>query len=171
MRGTARVSPLTLLFMLVAAGCATTPPPPVPVTGAPADLGGLVGEWSGDYWSPTTGRRGTIRFALEAETGAARGEVWMFPADRVAAGGESAAGRDHVSAAALQIRFVRVGPEGAISGTVEPYRDPECDCMVSTTFTGELDGDRREGTYTTRGGLTHSATGGSWEARRAASPP
>jgi hypothetical protein len=153
----------------LAIGCATTPAPPVAVVGAPESLAGLAGHWSGDYWSAATGRRGTIRFTLEADTGAAWGDVWMFPAERPGVADETGRPRAH-GAEPLQIRFVRVDPAGTLSGTIDPYRDPECECMLSTTFTGEIAGDRIAGTYTSRGGRAHPVTTGQWEVRRVEDP-
>jgi hypothetical protein len=164
-----RVSLLAPLCLSLLAACASAPPPPVPITGDAAGLHRLDGEWVGDYWSGSTGRRGTIRFALEADVGAAWGEVWMDPAPPARTGAEGG----HIPPGAavsqpLQIRFVRVGSEGVVSGTLEPYRDPACDCLVSTTFHGEIDGDSIAGEYTTRGPRTYAETGGRWQARRTA---
>ncbi len=159
------------MALLVLAGflaaCATAPPPPpVAVIGSSNDLGIMAGEWHGEYWSAATGRRGTIRFTLQADTGAAWGDVWMFPAEPRGTATVSDGARAGGAAVPLQVRFVRVNPGGGVSGTIEPYRDPECDCTLSTTFVGEVAGDRIEGTYTTRGGPAHLTTTGNWEARR-----
>jgi hypothetical protein len=157
----------SLLPLLLLLGCASTPPPPVPVGGDEAALAALDGEWHGEYWSGSTGRRGSIRFRMESDAHAAWGDVWMSPAPHAPSaaepGGPSTAG----AAEPLQIRFVRVAA-GVVSGTLEPYRDPECSCMVSTTFHGTIAGDAIRGTYTTRGPRGHLETGGEWEARRAA---
>jgi hypothetical protein len=148
--------------------CATAPPPPpLAVTAAPEALESLAGEWRGEYWSAATGRRGTIRFTLEADTGAAWGDVWMLPAVHSMAAGEGGAVRGG-GAQPLQIRFVRVAAGGALSGTIEPYRDPGCDCLLSSTFTGDVVGDRIDGTFPTSGGPTHPIATGKWEARRVA---
>ena len=66
----------------------------------------------------------------------------------------------------LRIHFVLVGPGGALNGTIDPYPGPECKCILSTTFVGDLVGDRIHGTYTTRGGLAQGVTQGKWEAWR-----
>ena len=167
MRSTTSLIPV--LLAAVWSSCATAPPaPPLAVTGAPEALESLAGEWRGEYWSADTGRRGTIRFALEADTGAAWGDVWMLPAIDAAAPDEEGGVRGGGGAEPLQIRFVRVAASGALSGTIEPYRDPGCDCLLSTTFTGAIVGHRIEGTYTTTGGPTHAVTTGKWEAKRLA---
>jgi len=166
----ARLAPLVLPLALLP-GCASTPPPPVAVTGEETALAALDGEWSGDYWSGSTGRRGTIRFRMRSEASAASGDVWMSPSPHERAATDPGSGSllpPTGAAEPLQIRFVRVGAEGVVSGTMEPYRDPDCDCMVSTTFHGTIEGDIIRGTYTTRGPRTHRETGGQWQARRVA---
>ncbi|HEX9942437.1 MAG TPA: hypothetical protein VGG03_10500 [Thermoanaerobaculia bacterium] len=65
----------------------------------------------------------------------------------------------------LTIRFIAV-EGGQISGTLDPYRDPDCSCMVSTKFTGRLQGDVIEGTFTTRGGLGYVPQEGRWQVMR-----
>jgi hypothetical protein len=159
--------PLLAAVLLAACwlACASTPPPPVAVMADRAELGALAGEWAGSYWSAATGRRGVIRFQLQADTGAAWGDVWMSPADvpRTSTGDGAHSGG---AAQPLQIRFVRVDDDATVSGTIEPYADPECNCMLSTTFVGKIDGDRIEGTYTSRGGTASAVTTGRWEAER-----
>jgi hypothetical protein len=54
------------------------------------------------------------------------------------------------STQALRIDFLRVGG-GLVSGTLEPYIAPDGNCPVSTTFTGNLLGDTRRGTFITNG--------------------
>jgi hypothetical protein len=49
----------------------------------------------------------------------------------------------------LRIRFVRVDG-GKVSGTLQPYRDPDCGCSVYTTFEGTVEGDVIEGTFVAR---------------------
>ena len=160
---------LLLPWLALLAACASSPPPPVAVAGEPAALAALDGEWRGEYWSGSTGRRGSIRFRMQSDASAAWGDVWMSPAPHArSAADPSAAAAAAGGAEPLQIRFVRLGGEGVVSGTLEPYRDPECACMVSTTFHGTIAGDRIHGTYTTRGPRTHVETGGRWEARRVA---
>jgi hypothetical protein len=155
------------LLALTAHACTATPAPPVAVMADAGELGALAGEWTGTYWSAATGRRGVIRFQLQADTGAAWGDVWMSPAD-VSRGPSGEVGHGGGAAQPLQIRFVRVDDADTVSGTIEPYTDPECDCMLSTTFVGKIDGGRIEGTYTSRGGTAHAVTSGQWEAQRRA---
>ena len=171
MRSARAPLPAMQLFPLLAflVACTATPPPPVAVGGDQAAMAALDGEWTGEYWSGSTGRRGSIRFMMESDAHAAWGDVWMSPAPHERVATDPAAAPPHAGAAEpLQIRFVKVGQGGVVSGTLEPYRDPQCACMVSTTFHGTITGDRIRGTYTTRGPRTHLETGGEWEARRVA---
>jgi hypothetical protein len=76
--------------------------------------------------------------------------------------------RDHLAHArstdVLHVTFVRVA-EGRVSGALEPYTAPDCQCVVSTTFSGSLRGDVVDGTFVTRGanGLEQS---GRWRVTR-----
>jgi hypothetical protein len=151
-----------------AAACGPLRLPAVPVEGSGGDLEALAGEWSGEYWSPDTGRSGSIVFRLSSATGAAEGDVVMVP--RGAAGPVQAYdGADGVRKALdpqpLGIRFVHVAG-GALHGDLEPYRDPECGCPLGTTFHGEVRGDRIEGTFVTRGPPGHADSTGRWSVRR-----
>lgn len=153
------------LFLLL--GCASgAPPPPVAVFGSPEAISALAGTWRGQYWSGATGRSGEVRFELQANTEQAWGSVWMFPAHR-GAGEASADAMRRQGPQELQIRFVRALDAGAITGTLDPYRDPDCDCQLSTTFVGKLAGDVIEGSYTTQGPLGHATTDGRWRVTRA----
>jgi len=142
-----------LLALALLAGCAAEPPPPpVPVTGTPGDMRALTGEWEGEYRSAETGRNGMISFRLAAGADTAYGDVLMFPSVGKQTGDE----KTTVSALTgvqrpkwLSIKFVRV-EGGEISGTLEIYRDPRCDCDVRTTFTGQIHGDRVSGAFVTR---------------------
>jgi hypothetical protein len=39
---------------------------------------------------------------------------------------------------------------GTITGTLEPYVSPDCECVVTTTFTGHIAGDTIDGIFVTR---------------------
>jgi hypothetical protein len=165
-----RHGPLLLAGLLVlglASGCATAPSP-TSVYGAESELASLAGVWNGQYWSADTGRSGTIRFELAADGSGAWGDVDLVAATR----GERTPANprpapDSPSSQQLAIRFVRVG-EGTVSGTLEPYRDPDCGCVLSTTFVGLLEGNKITGTYLSNGGPGHAATSGQWRAERVA---
>ena len=110
-----RTSVVAIGADVLLAGCASVPTP-VPVVGPRAGLSGLVGDWSGEYSSPETGRSGSISFKLEAGKDTAFGSVVMVPRvqyDRVTGG--TPVERPTIMAAATQkptelltIRFVRM---------------------------------------------------------------
>jgi hypothetical protein len=156
-----------VLIAAVGAACSTAPGP-VPVVADQAELQQLAGEWYGDYESPVVDRRGTIIFKLEAGRDTANGDVTMVPRGWTRPLGPveqpAAAAHDAPIPEVLQIRFVRV-EYGVVSGTLEPYKDPDCGCAVYTTFTGRLMGDSIEGTFTSRPG--HGpAYEGTWRVQR-----
>lgn len=106
----------------------------VEVRGGTEEIAMLAGQWHGSYEGLQSGRRGTITFDLEVGRHTAEGEVLMN-----ALGAESAA-------TPLKIKFVSVS-RGAISGRIEPYMDPQCNCEVRTTFEGKVRGDAITGTF------------------------
>ncbi len=138
---------------LLLAACAANQTP-VPVVGPSADIAALSGEWVGDYSSSESGRSGSISFTLRAAGDSAFGDVVMIPrawgralvpwTQPNATGGNQAP-----SATVLTIRFVRV-QRGHVSGTLDPYADPQTGERLLTTFSGELLGNTIAGTYTTR---------------------
>lgn len=148
-------------------GCSQTPGP-VPITGDPADIGALEGEWAGAYHSyEPSGRSGTLYFRLTAGQDTARGDVLMHVAGRETAGTIPA--HDPWSAVAesriLTITFVRaVG--STIYGLLDPYPDPVCGCDLRTTFTGRIKGNLIEGTYTSEHLSGADRTTGRWRVLR-----
>jgi hypothetical protein len=159
------ITPFALTVALAA--CATNPQR-VPVVAEQADISSLTGQWDGEYSSAASGRAGSITFSLVAGRDTATGDVVMVPR-----GSDQPAPADRQSGAqliarapqVLRISFVRV--LGAnVSGTIEPYRAPDCDCILSTTFVGKLRGDTVEGTFSTTGGPTDSPQSGRWKVTR-----
>lgn len=153
---------------LAAVGCSSTPEP-VPVVGAPADLGLLAGEWGGEYRGETTGRSGSIVFKLSAGADTAFGDVVMIPRERnpkhLPTQDPSAGLPIPRGPEVLSIAFVRA-EDGGVSGRLIPYRDPACDCVVDTRFEGGIRGDTIEGTFTSHpveGGRTQTGT---WKVTR-----
>src|SRR5256885_15958600 len=143
--------PTLLVLALTACGASRAP---VPLVGASADVSALTGEWAGDYSSAESGRSGSISFTLRSAGDSAFGDVVMIPS----AWGrplmpwrqENAAGTNQApQSTVLTIRFVRV-QQGHVSGTLDPYADPQTGARLLTTFSGELKGSAIEGTYTTR---------------------
>jgi len=159
---------LTVLLLPALAACGASRSP-VPLVGAATDVAALAGEWVGDYSSVESGRSGSISFTLRAATDSAFGDVVMIP---VGLGrpllpwrGENMTGAAQAPASTvLTIRFVRV-EQGHVSGTLDPYADPQTGARLLTTFSGELKGNTIAGTYTTRlpSGETQS---GRWSVQR-----
>lgn len=158
-----------LLGCLLFLGACAGTPEPVPVAGGSSSIRRLVGEWQGMYESRETGRSGTIRFSLEAEHDTAYGEVLMVPrgANRPLLPVEGRMPTSPQSAEVLRIRFVLVEGDQVV-GSLEPYRDPECGCTLTTRFVGRLIGGVVKGTYTSRSHVTGAEHRGRWEAEKAA---
>ncbi|HJQ09466.1 MAG TPA: hypothetical protein VJ840_00410 [Gemmatimonadaceae bacterium] len=160
------------LIATIALACTTTRPAPVTVAGEAGDRATLAGKWTGEYSSPATGRSGSIVFNLSPSADAASGDVVMVPRglDRpltpYTAGNASATGASSpATSQVLTIKLVRVSGD-TVSGVLDAYRDPECDCPVVTTFTGTLAGDTIAGTFTTRGAQAAAPQSGTWRVTR-----
>jgi hypothetical protein len=130
---------------------------PVPVVGTSSDVSALAGDWVGEYSSSESGRSGSISFSLQSATDSAVGDVVMIPTglgsplspwqpDNTV---NTNPGTQAAPSKVLTIRFVRV-TGGQVSGTLEPYADPQTGARLITTFTGELKGNAITGTYTTQ---------------------
>jgi hypothetical protein len=160
---------IALTLIIAAAGCSWRRTP-VPILDESGSTALLVGSWSGEYSSRETGRRGSISFDLESEKDTAYCDIVMTPKVqnvRVAAGQAPEFPVVTVPAPAtpLKIRFIRLG-ENRVSGTLDPYTDPDCGCTVNTTFEGTFQGPGViEGTYVTRG-AGHDAATGKWKVTR-----
>lgn len=137
---------IALGFVASTIACASKPPE-IPISASDFDLNPLLGEWHGQYKGSETGRSGTISFTLRAGEANASGNVVMIPqsvGNDAAVDQSRAAGRQ-----VLTIRFVRK-EGGSVTGTLDPYNDPECGCQLNTTFQGTFtDAGTIEGTYTT----------------------
>lgn len=134
-----------LVFSVLLAACRVDPMP-VPVEG---DIAGLAGEWTGDYHSDESGRMGSIIFSLTAGTDTAHGEVTMVPREHQEQPRDPAQVPEvwRPRPLILSIAFIRA-TGGSVTGRLDPYRDPECGCMLETTFSGRLVADTLSGTYT-----------------------
>lgn len=148
-------------------GCASTPAA-VPIQATPSEIAALAGHWEGEYSSPATGRLGSIVFDLVAGEDHAHGDVLMIPRGSTdpyrPAQRPSGDGRGPAEASQLlTIRFIRA-EAGKVSGTLDPYWDPDCNCEVTTRFVGELRGDTVEGTFTSE--RTAGRVFGTWKATR-----
>ena len=138
------------------------PAPVVPVGGN--DTSALVGKWVGDYSSTETGRSGSIVLEFKSGGKVARGDILMQPKGYSAAAPQ---GADPLKTMpqVLQISFVNV-EGGAVKGTIDPYTDPACDCLVDTTFVGRIAGDTIEGTFSTTPSGKGGPTAGRWKVTR-----
>ena len=147
----------------------------VPMVGASGDVSALSGDWVGEYSSPESGRSGSISFSLKAQSDSAVGDVVMIPTglgsplspwqpDNTVNTANPNPGTQAPPSKVLAIRFVRV-ESGRVSGTLDPYADPQTGARLITTFTGELKGNTITGTYTTQlpGGGTQT---GRWSVER-----
>ena len=142
------------------------------VSGSPPAISRLVGDWHGDYSSVESGRRGLISFRLRAGADTAEGDVIMQSRpdadpsvpDPSRASWDAVRTNDEV----LSIRFVLV-TDDEVSGVLNPYRDPDCGCTLTTTFRGTLRGNVMEGKFHTEGsGISHMPADGRWRVKRAA---
>jgi hypothetical protein len=146
----------------LASGCAASRPPETEMSSSDFDLDPLVGEWHGEYNNPEAGRSGTIAFTLRAGESSASGKVVMIPGKA-----DSLASAAAMARSVINIKFMR--KEGnKVTGTLDPYRDPQCDCTVATNFEGTFTDARTiEGTFTTVPSRTGSnVTGGKWKVTR-----
>lgn len=153
--------------VMAVAACAGKPSP-VPVVGPTQSVAALAGDWSGEYRSVETGRSGNITFRLEAGKDTAVGDVLMVPRE-VSTGMPQQAQLPDAHRAlpeVLTIRFVRVSGS-TVSGTINPYKSPDCSCLLSTIFRGEILGDRIEGDFLIRHSEHDSgAQRGTWWVKR-----
>jgi hypothetical protein len=160
-------------FVLIAAGC--TPLPKVALQATPGDLEILAGEWAGEYESAALGRRGTIEFKLKAGTDDAYGDVLMLPRGRRTSYGpqpyhEAQNPPSLSSTELLTIRFIRA-QDGAVTGTLDRYWDPDRECFANTAFSGRMGLGIIEGTFTTTFECGAGKATGTWTAvRRRARP-
>ena len=161
-----------IAVLLTAAACAGTFAR-VPVSAAPGASNSLAGRWAGEYHSPATGRSGSITFHLDAGRDTAEGDVVMVPRGapgplrRANVGEPGAVVTAGQQPSTLTIRFVRVEGD-RVSGQLDPYTDPDCNCTVNTVFAGTVRGGRIEGSFITRGGPGGNPVAGTWRVDRRA---
>jgi hypothetical protein len=136
-------------------------PPPVLLHGTPPEIAALAGDWSGEYSGAQSGRTGSISLRITAGRDTALGDVTMVGStgQNLVAAHDARSHLAHArSADVLRVTFVRVA-EGRVSGALEPYTAPDCQCVVTTTFSGAIDGDAIEGTFVTRAATGLEQTG------------
>ncbi|MES2125239.1 MAG: hypothetical protein V4503_11190 [Gemmatimonadota bacterium] len=161
--------PRTLLTVVaVALAACRYHPAVIPLAGSPTEIAVLAGDWEGEYTSDDTRRSGHIMFRISARGDSAFGDVMMFvpgynsfpvPWDQAPAHLEHARSPDF-----LAIRFVAIG-DGQVSGELEPYTAPDCNCLVHTRFIGRVRDDEIRGRYISRGdGIPERV--GRWSVKR-----
>jgi hypothetical protein len=159
------------VLIAISASCAYNPPA-VAVEGLAADLEQLAGEWKGEYTDGPSGRRGNVWFKLVAGEDHSHGDLLMIPEGSGRPyqpySREEHGPADRVFERAprvLTIRFVRTGA-GAVSGTLDPYWDPDRHCQASTVFRGSLRVGIIEGMFSSicEGGA--GQTTGRWKVTR-----
>ena len=142
--------------------------PGIELASSDFDLNPLVGQWRGSFSSAQTGRTGTIAFNLNAGESAATGSVVMFAKpDSLLDPEERELAANVPDRTVLQIHFLRK-EGGTVSGGLNPYRDPDCDCTVTTLFQGSFTNSTTiEGTYTTvRNKPGSDIVSGKWKVAR-----
>ena len=149
------------------AACRTTPPTPVRLQGEPSAIARLAGRWTGEYWNGSGGRGGSLGFSLRSGTDSLYGDVTMLDPR-----GQQLRAADPMDVHVLhvvsptQLRIDLVIAQGdSVRGVLEPYVSPDCECAVSTTFFGQLRGDRIDGRFETRNAGRLRAEG-KWELAR-----
>lgn len=165
-----RALSITALCLAISAVACSRQTPGIEVTSTDFDVNPLVGQWRGSYSSNATGRNGTIAFTLLAGESSASGNVVMIPrADSLltAQEREIVMGVSAPNRSVLSIHFVRK-EGGSVHGNLDPYRDPECQCTVTTTFDGAFKGRSAiEGTYSTVPSVAGgTVSGGTWRVTR-----
>ena len=128
-----------LVAALVAASIAcASKPAGIGVSSSDFDLAPLVGVWRGNYTNPQSGRTGTIAFTLRAGESFASGNVVMIPKpDSLLTPEERELLSDMPSSGPAVLKFQFLRKEGSnLTGTLAPYRSPDCDCITNTTFLG-----------------------------------
>lgn len=155
---------MVLGVVLMAGGCA--PSSPQGLVLADADqLAMLTGTWKGSFLNAATSRTGSIEFTLTAYSEFAYGDVRMHVAEKEhiyqPMDGQQQVSRGSTRPLVLKISFLRLS-NGIVRGVLEPYEDPECRCLVVTTFEGTMRKGVIEGTFYTRGAGMRPIPTGSW---------
>ncbi|MBI4419893.1 MAG: hypothetical protein HY560_03640 [Gemmatimonadetes bacterium] len=166
--------PVIAAAAVLGLGCAVNPAP-VTLVADPKGEQLLAGEWVGQYFSDA-GREGSIAFSLvphdTTKCGGhgehAHGDVLMIPrgtTQMLRPAMNEDEGQEHPTPAVLTIELIRVTGD-RVTGYLTPYRDPDTGVILSTTFEGQIVGDRITGTMTTINGKTGERLFGRWEVVR-----
>lgn len=136
----------------LAFACSSAPvAPSIAVEGTKNDVKALVGKWKGEYESKQNGRSGSIIFEFKSGNEGS-GDVLMYPKGskdpiKPAHGKDLSEEQIRNIPQVLNVSFVR-SEKGILTGTMDPYTDPDCNCDVRTTFAGTIDGDIISGEFT-----------------------
>lgn len=159
---------LPVLLITLATACKSIPSP-FPLAAEPTEIAAMAGEWQGEYFSPSTGRAGSIHIRITAGKDTAEGDVVMVPrgtTEPLRPAQMSEAQLTRSLAEVLTIRFAQID-HGRVSGTLTTYRDPECGCAMYTTFTGRMTNDNTlEGTFVATSPDLRGPQRGSWKVTR-----
>jgi hypothetical protein len=140
---------LAVIAVATLVACARQPAI-APTPGAAPELSALVGEWVGDYSSPS--ESGTLSLIVIQARDTAIGHIVIRPvrgASYTAADVTIPAHQLHSPTPdALSIAFVRTR-SGIIEGTTEKYLSPDCFCRAKTMFQASLTGGTLQGQFTT----------------------
>ena len=145
-----RAIALTLALVATTSTACARSTPRIEMRSSDFDLDPLVGQWRGNFISSRPGRSGTIAFTLRAGESAASGGVVLFQKpDSLLTPEERELMANVPERTVLKIHFLRK-EGGSVNGSLDPYRDPECDCTVTSTFQGVFTNPTTiEGEYTT----------------------
>ena len=161
-------SGLSVIALAALLGACRYQPTPVPLIATAADITAMAGDWSGEYSSIESGRSGTVTFSIRAGKDTAFGDVMMTPRRGAPIRAADANTVEHQRHEALpellRVTFIRVNG-GMIEGTLEPYVAPDCQCVVTTVFQGNVKGNTIEGQYVTHGGMGLRQQG-NWSVQR-----
>jgi len=143
----------------------------VPLSASHVQWEALAGRWRGTYEMDAYDRRGTVAFDLVAIEEQASGEVLMIPErtgwpyTQFGPGAKPPGDRVEPRTELLTIRFVEA-LGGTLSGTLDPYWDPDRKCTAHASFTGVVAGDSISGSVTSVCEDDVKVLRGQWRARR-----
>lgn len=137
------------VLVVVGAGCSFAMRP-VRVDATPGDWERLSGSWRGQYTLQDRDRHGVIEFKLDAREREASGDVLMIAPSGWPVTGMPPSDRPNrpprSATQLLSIRFV-AADRGLVRGDLEPYWDPDRECLALTAFFGSVDGDVIAGSF------------------------
>lgn len=173
------MKPQTALIMLATAaltGCGTpsSKPPATQLTLPAVDVQPLVGDWRGEYVADGPGgRHGSLSFTLVSGDRDAHGALTMTAAGADRAYERYRSEQNVVTSADTAprveppaIQFVRLSGS-IVSGTVDAYLDPQCQCPAVMTLNGDLHGDTIDGTFRATYDAKMPDLIGTWTVKRA----